>query len=316
MTALPRRRVLALLAAVPPLLTACGPDSPAPAGSAAPTPVDPDTRARTTATGALRPLVAAYAVLTPPQPAATATALTQLQALTGRQTTTPGATASASATATARATATATPAAVAQQELALARLVTAQVPRTSPSLARLLASVAAGATLRAVTLGARVPLDDRPIAAGSAGPAPSPAELEALQGALAAEHAAVYGYGVLGAQLGGKARARAQSCYALHRELRDALSARISAAGGRPVAAAAGYRLPFAVADAASAQRLAATLEDRLAAVWANGVRAATGARRGEAAGHLLRAALRAQAWGAALSAFPGLPERAASAPR
>jgi hypothetical protein len=138
------------------------------------------------------------------------------------------------------------------------------------------------------------------------------AELAALQGALAAEHAAVYGYGVVGAQLSGARRARATAGYQAHLDRRDALERQLTAAGATPVAASAGYELPFPVADAPSAVRLAAVLEERLAAVYANAVQAATGALRTEAAGYLQDAALRAADWRGGSTAFPGLPERSA----
>jgi len=144
---------------------------------------------------------------------------------------------------------------------------------------------------------------------------PTSAELAALQGALAAEHAAVYGYGVVGARLSGAQRARATAGYQAHLARRDALEQQISAAGAAPVAASAGYELPFPVTDAASAVRLAAVLEERLAAVYANAVQAATGALRTEAAGYLQDAAVRAIDWRGGSVPFPGLPERSVTGP-
>ncbi|MFH8881111.1 ferritin-like domain-containing protein [Streptomyces californicus] len=139
-------------------------------------------------------------------------------------------------------------------------------------------------------------------------------ELTAVQSALAAEHAAVYGYGVLGGRLDGKRGSEARAAYDAHRARRDALARAVRDLGGRPVASDAAYGLPFPVADAASAERLAAELEDRIAGAYADLVRACEGARREEAAGALREAAVRSARWRGGNVAFPGLAERAAGA--
>ncbi|GAA3493048.1 hypothetical protein GCM10019016_001470 [Streptomyces prasinosporus] len=139
-------------------------------------------------------------------------------------------------------------------------------------------------------------------------------ELRALQAALAAEHAAVYGYGVVGGRIGEKRRAEARTAYDAHRARRDALVREVRDAGGEPVAAAAGYALPFPVPDAAAAVRLAAELEDRVAAVYADLVRDSGGARRRAAAEAMREAAVRSVRWSRESVAFPGLAERAGSA--
>ncbi|MFH9009771.1 ferritin-like domain-containing protein [Streptomyces sp. NPDC017943] len=139
-------------------------------------------------------------------------------------------------------------------------------------------------------------------------------ELRAVQAALAAEHAAVYGYGVVGGRIGDDLRAEARTAYDAHRSRRDALAREVRDLGGRPVAAAAGYALPFQVPDAAAAVRLAAELEDRVAAVYADLVRAGDGGRRALAAGALREAAVRAVRWRGESVAFPGLAERAGQA--
>ncbi|MEV0374014.1 ferritin-like domain-containing protein [Streptomyces sp. NPDC050636] len=138
-------------------------------------------------------------------------------------------------------------------------------------------------------------------------------ELTAVQAALAAEHAAVYGYGVVGGRIAGARRQEAQSAYDAHRARRDALRRTVRDLGGKPKAAAAAYELPFPVPDAAAAARLAAELEDRLAAVYADLVRAGGEARRKEAAAALREAAVRAVRWRGSGVAFPGLVERAAA---
>ncbi|WP_333775152.1 ferritin-like domain-containing protein [Streptomyces sp. IBSBF 3136] len=134
--------------------------------------------------------------------------------------------------------------------------------------------------------------------------------MTALQSALAAEHAAVYGYGVVGGRIGGRRRAEARAAYDAHRARRDALVREVRDLGGEPVAASAAYALPFQVPDAATAVRLAARLEERVAGVYSDLVRAATGERRGTAAGALREAAVRAVRWSGESVAFPGLAER------
>ncbi|MEU2427681.1 ferritin-like domain-containing protein [Streptomyces sp. NPDC007851] len=136
--------------------------------------------------------------------------------------------------------------------------------------------------------------------------------LKALQAALAAEHAAVYGYGVVGGRIGAQRLAEARAAYDAHRSGRDALAREVRDLGGAPVAASAAYALPFTVGDPAAAVRLAAELEDRVADVYSDLVRASSGARRGSAAGALREAAVRAVRWRGESVAFPGLAERGA----
>lgn len=137
------------------------------------------------------------------------------------------------------------------------------------------------------------------------------ARLDALQAVLAAEHAAVYGYGVVGGRVGDDRENEAAAAHAAHRSRRDALARTVHDLGGKPVVAAAGYDLPFAVPDAAAAIRLAAVLEERVAGVYSDLVRAAEGALRLEAADALREAAVRAVRWRGSGVAFPGLAERA-----
>lgn len=139
-------------------------------------------------------------------------------------------------------------------------------------------------------------------------------ELRALQAALAAEHAAVYGYGVVGGRIGKERRTEARTAYDAHRARRDALVRAVRDAGGAPVAAAAGYALPFPVPDTAAAVRLAARLEDRVAGVYADLVRASSGERRRGAAEAMREAAVRSVRWSGESVAFPGLAERGGTA--
>ncbi|MEV0694964.1 ferritin-like domain-containing protein [Streptomyces sp. NPDC050388] len=135
--------------------------------------------------------------------------------------------------------------------------------------------------------------------------------LRALQAALAAEHAAVYGYGVVGGRIAKERRTEARAAYDAHRARRDALVREVTDTGGEPVVAAAGYALPFPVPDAAAAVRLASELEHRVAGVYSDLVRASRGERRRAAAEALREAAVRAVRWSGESVAFPGLAERA-----
>lgn len=136
------------------------------------------------------------------------------------------------------------------------------------------------------------------------------AVLDAVQAALAAEHAAVYGYGVVGGRVAESREAEARQAYDAHRARRDVLSRTAVDLGGTPVTAAAGYELPFAVPDAAAALRLAAYLEEGVAGAYGDLVRAAIGDIRRDAAGAVREAAVRAVRWRGGSVAFPGLAER------
>jgi hypothetical protein len=137
----------------------------------------------------------------------------------------------------------------------------------------------------------------------------------ALQGALAAEDAAVYGYGVAGAHLTGSRRAAAVRDWTAHENARDALAGMLAAQGARPVAAAAGYELPFAVHSAAAAVALATVLEDRLCGAYLGLVGLPDPALRAFGAREARTAALRAAAWRGSTLAFPGLDVPAPRAP-
>ena len=90
----------------------------------------------------------------------------------------------------------------------------------------------------------------------------------AWQAALAAEHEAIFGYGVLGPRLSGADRALAGSCADAHVQLRNAAAAGLTAAGLDPVAPQADYPGLSPVPDAAAARRLAVHVEDGCAAAW------------------------------------------------
>ncbi|MER5867773.1 ferritin-like domain-containing protein [Kitasatospora sp. NPDC002040] len=252
------------------------------------------------------------------------------------------ATASASATAAGAPVTTAAQLAAAERTTAGARL--ADLSAASPELAKLLAVVSAAGALHAAALGDTAPVTapaaavptptaSTPAASGSAAstpaasgstasgsaPAKTPlpaAEATALQTALAAEHAAVYGYGVVGArQPVGPQRTDAQTSYLAHQAARDAWQRLLNSGGATPTAAAPGYQLPFPVADAAGAKQLAAHIEVQLTGVYAALVAATSGELRQRAAAALREAALAARHWGADQTALPGLPAAGGATP-
>lgn len=134
----------------------------------------------------------------------------------------------------------------------------------------------------------------------------------ALVPVLEAEHVMVWAYGTLGPRLSGDDRDEARTLLIAHERTRDELHAAIRAAGGTPPAARPAYELPFPLTDADSARKLAADIETRLAAVYADLVAAfdAPDTRTRGVTG-LVTAVTRARSWGALDVPFPGLPERA-----
>ena len=134
------------------------------------------------------------------------------------------------------------------------------------------------------------------------------ATVSALQMALGAEHAAVYGYGVVGAHLTGAAQAAAARDWVAHQVARDDLEAMLRSLGAEPVPAAPAYRLPAPVLTAHDAVTLAVQLEDRTATAYLGLVAASAPAIRRFGALRLRATALRAAFWRGTTVAFPGLP--------
>jgi hypothetical protein len=150
--------------------------------------------------------------------------------------------------------------------------------------------------------------------AGTGGPDEG-TENDALQKALAAAHAAVWGYGVAGAALGAEGRAPAAAAEAAHRDVRDSVTALLEERDADPVGAEGGYTLPFPVISAVDAAALGVVLEDGVAAAWVRVLdRAAQRSTRALAVETLSGAEVRAVAWRTAAgqtpvtAALPGLP--------
>lgn len=134
--------------------------------------------------------------------------------------------------------------------------------------------------------------------------------LEALQAALAGEHAAVYVYAVLGARTS-ESRSPAlfadlDEAFRLHRRRRDWLAARIVAHGDTPVPAEVSYELPAPLASAGDVTKAALQVERRLAVVHGQLVASTSGAGRRWAIDVLADCAVRQLAFRGAPEMLPG----------
>lgn len=139
----------------------------------------------------------------------------------------------------------------------------------------------------------------------------------AWQAALAAEHQAVFGYGLLGPRLRGTQHTLAMSCAAAHEALRDATEAAMAGSGLQPESPRVDYPALYPVSDAGQARALATRLEDDCAAAWrylyAQAARAAATARIAQAQAALTASAVRATQWRVLVSPtdatrpFPGV---------
>ncbi len=132
--------------------------------------------------------------------------------------------------------------------------------------------------------------------------------------ALAAEHAAVFGYGAVGAHLDPVTVAAAREAETVHRNRRDALLVRLANDNATPSPAAPAYALPFPVTDRATALRLAVGLEERTGQAWRAVLAVTRAADRQLALDALCDTAVRATRWrrfagiAPTVVAFPGRP--------
>ncbi len=131
-------------------------------------------------------------------------------------------------------------------------------------------------------------------------------DLELLQTVLAAEHRAVYGYGLAGARQSGAARRQSTALWQAHRTRRDRIAELVRERDGEPVAAEPSYRLPEGVPA-----QLAVGLEEVLLAAYLGLAAASDVALREFAARAMQEAMTRRVRWARTSppSAFPGLPE-------
>jgi uncharacterized protein DUF4439 len=137
--------------------------------------------------------------------------------------------------------------------------------------------------------------------------------LQALQRTLAAEHAALYVFGVLGGRVSDSReptlRDALTAAYTTHRARRDRLTAMVRSAGGEPVAAELSYRLPTPCRTADQLRTAALTVERRCADVYAAAVASTADTDRRWAIDALTDCAVRQLSFGGAPEPYPGLPE-------
>lgn len=129
----------------------------------------------------------------------------------------------------------------------------------------------------------------------------------ALQEALAAEHAAVWIFALLGGQASEDDRlfADMRDAYEVHRARRDDLVATLTKLGETPVASEIGYRVPE-TATRARVLAVARRTEDRCAARYADLVARTDGERRAWAIEALTDAAIRQLRFRGSPEIFPG----------
>ncbi|MBE8525600.1 ferritin-like domain-containing protein [Amycolatopsis sp. H6(2020)] len=134
--------------------------------------------------------------------------------------------------------------------------------------AGLVAAVAAGCASLQRIAPALGPGEDAPkVGTAPAGAVP-PEAVDPLQAALAAEHAAVWVYGLVSAFLPGEFGDAEKSGAAEHALRRDFLQTALAAAGATPVAPEAAYVPKNPVTDAKSASQVVATAEADCASAW------------------------------------------------
>jgi hypothetical protein len=138
--------------------------------------------------------------------------------------------------------------------------------------------------------------------------------MSGLADALRAEHAAIFGYGIVGARLSGGSVSAAKRAETAHRKRRDALLERLSGRKQTPPAAEPAYPLPFEVSDGDGALKLAVHLEERTAGVWRAAISATKGKDRQLAVEALIDCAIRASRWRTAAGtdatvALPGIDQ-------
>jgi len=137
--------------------------------------------------------------------------------------------------------------------------------------------------------------------------------LDALQLALAGEHAALYVYGVLGAQTSASDTpqlfAAVSDAYETHRARRDHLNALVLEEGGTPVASESAYEIPGRLGSPSAVSSVALQLERRGASTYAWLVANTVGDRRRWAIDALTDTAVRELTFRGSPEIFPGAHE-------
>lgn len=138
----------------------------------------------------------------------------------------------------------------------------------------------------------------------------NPSVVKALLAAIAVENAAAYGYSAAGAKLAARDKNAARIAYDAHRAQVETVTEWLAALAATPAPAAPVYQLPSAVVDNATARALLASIEESVAAAYADVVAVASGQLQHDAALELQAAAIREAQWRTTSVAFPGLVGR------
>lgn len=133
---------------------------------------------------------------------------------------------------------------------------------------------------------------------------------DALQRVLAAEHAAVWTFGSLGAATSMSATPllfeRVGEAWAAHRDRRDELSESLLALGAAPVGSQAAYAVPGPLPRPEDVEAAAARVERVCADAWSFLVASSTGSTRRWAGVELIALAVSAVAFGGEPEPLPG----------
>ncbi|MGB3484309.1 MAG: ferritin-like domain-containing protein [Mycobacterium sp.] len=145
---------------------------------------------------------------------------------------------------------------------------------------------------------------------------PSDPAAAALYDALATEHAAIYGYGIVSAHSTPEDNWLIAQAIARHRAQRESLIPMLDALSVKPPLAAPGYQLPSVVNDPTEAAQLALQMENDSAVAWRAVLeQSADEADRAFAVDALTQSAILMARWQNILGvfpatvAFPGGPE-------
>jgi len=127
---------------------------------------------------------------------------------------------------------------------------------------------------------------------------PSDAAAAALFDAVAAEHAAIYGYGIVSAHSSPDENDLVSAELAEHRERREAAIAMLTGRSAKAPLPAAGYQLPIPVNNPTDAATLAVRMEDDCAVAWRAALEQASSEQdRAFAVTALTEAAIAAARW-------------------
>lgn len=128
----------------------------------------------------------------------------------------------------------------------------------------------------------------------------------ALFDAVAVEHGAIYGYGLVSAHSTAEDNALVATAMAEHRARREAAIALLEARSVTPPLPAAGYQLPAPVTDPNDAANLAIRMEEDTSVAWRAVLEQATSADdRAFAITALSETAVTAARWRAILNTWP-----------